>query len=254
MSIQAYLILSSAQSGRRGLCIDVCKNAFENTNVKVFLADNEAPCNDDQILNNLPNVEVVKYSSSNDAFEKLVSLDQSSTDVIVYVANSAQNLADEIENFKSVVDTGKIKLVRVWSIIDCKLIEMFAKKVDVFVEALSHFADCVLLSQRSGVANAVVNELTSRFNKQCKPHIIVYMNKNNSVANVFELTIDEARRISMIFDEYDPIDDLDLDENNLPEEPFSLERKPDPYLEKYQNGQRKNPIPNISEFVNLAHK
>ena len=254
MSVGAYLILSSAQSGRRGLCVDVCKNAFSESNVKVFLSENENTSTDDEILGGFANVEVVKYASADDAFEKLVSLDETSTDVVLYIANSTQNLADEIENFKSVVDTGKINLVRVWSIIDCKMYEMFGKKVASFVEALSHFADCVMLSQRSGVANATVNEIVSHFNKQYKPHIIVYMDKFNRVANTFELTIDEARRISMLFDEYDPVDDLDLDEDNLPEEPFSLERKPDPYLEKYQNGQRKNPIPDVSEFVKLAHQ
>ena len=58
----------------------------------------------------------------------------------------------------------------------------------------------------------------------------------------------------MLFDEYDLEDELDLDEENLPEEPFSLERKPDPYLEKLQSGVRKNTIPNVSEFAKQAHQ
>ena len=57
----------------------------------------------------------------------------------------------------------------------------------------------------------------------------------------------------MLFDDYDLIDDLEFDEENLPEEPFSLERKPDPYLEKLQNGNRKNPIPDVSEYAKKAH-
>ena len=58
----------------------------------------------------------------------------------------------------------------------------------------------------------------------------------------------------MLFDEYDPVDELDLDEDNLPDEPFSLERKPDPYLERLQNGLRKNPVRDVSEFALAAHK
>ncbi|MBO5255767.1 MAG: hypothetical protein J6B07_08105 [Opitutales bacterium] len=254
MSIASYLILSTANAGRRGLCVDVCKNAFENLKVKVFLSTSELPCDDDEKLDALENVEIIKYLSLNDAFEKLVSLDESSTDIILFVASSRQSIADEVENFKSVVDTGKIRLARIWGIIDCKMYEMFAKKVEGFVEAVSHFSDCVLLSQRSGVPNSVVNELIANFNKQCKPHLIVLMDKHNSVQNTFEITIEETRRISMLFDEYDPADELDLDEENLPEEPFSLERKPDPYLEKLQDGHRKKTIPNVFEFARLAHQ
>jgi hypothetical protein len=58
MSIGAYLILSSAQSGRRGLCVDVCKNAFSESNVKVFLSENENTSTDDEILGGFANVEV----------------------------------------------------------------------------------------------------------------------------------------------------------------------------------------------------
>ena len=53
----------------------------------------------------------------------------------------------------------------------------------------------------------------------------------------------------MLFEDFDPVDDLDIDEDNLPEEPFSLERKPDPYLEKLQNGLRKKPIPDLSKIA-----
>ena len=250
MAIPAYLILSTAFSGRRGLCVDVCKNALVNSSVAVFLSSNESSCADDDALSSLSNVKVVKYSSADDCLEKLSMCD---CEVVIYIADSSKNLADEVETFKTFVDSGVIRLARIWSIVDCKMNEKFTKDCSGYIEALSHFADCLLLSQRSGVSNASVNELISRFKKQCKPHLLVYMDKRNSVENPIELVVEETRRISMLFDEYDLEDELDIDEDNLPEEPFSLERKPDPYLEKLQNGHRKNPIADVSKFAIQTH-
>ncbi len=228
----------------------MCKNAFSDCRVKVFVSSSEACCHDGAVLESLENVEVVKYGDAEDVLSNLSAPD---CDVVIYIANSSQNIADEVEAFKTIVDAGVVRLARVWSIVDCKMNEMFAKQCAGYIDALSHFADCLLLSQRSGVSNASVNELVARFKKQCKPHLLVYMDKRNAVTNPIELAIEETRRISMLFDEYDPADELDLDEENLPEEPFSLERKPDPYLEKLQNGHRKNPVADVSEYAKKAH-
>ena len=252
MSIPAYLVLGTSLSGRRGICADVCKNAFPECKVSVFISGNEQPCADDAQLASLENVSVVKYS--NNVSEKITELANSQTDVVIFVADAFENLADEIERFKQVSELGVIHLARIWAVVDCKMLEMFPKKVEGYVNALSHFADCMLFSQRSGVPNSVVSEITTRLQKECKPHLLVLVDKRNTVKNPIELTIEETRRISMLFDEYDLEDELDLDEDNLPEEPFSLERKPDPYLEKLQSGVRKNPIPNVCEFAKQAHQ
>ncbi len=249
MAIPTYLILATPYSGRRGLCIDMCKNAFADCKVQVFVSANEPCCYDNSTLSTLENVELVRFKNSEESLEKI----SEDCDVVIYVADSSRNIADEVEDFKMLVDSGKIRLARVWSIVDCKMNEMFGKQCSGYIDALSHFADCLLLSQRSGVSNASVNELLARFKKQCKPHLLVYMDKRNSVQNSLELSIEETRRISMLFDEYDPADELDIDEDNLPEEPFSLERKPDPYLEKLQNGHRKNPVADVFEFAKKAH-
>ena len=47
---------------------------------------------------------------------------------------------------------------------------------------------------------------------------------------------------------------LDLDEENLPEEPFSLERKPDPYMLRLNNGMRAKPLPDVSEYAAKARE
>ena len=119
---------------------------------------------------------------------------------------------------------------------------------------LALFADCVLLSRRSGVSNKSVEELKLRWEKIRHPHLVEYVDKNFKTENPIELMIDEARRISMIFDVFDAVDELDIDAENLPEEPFSLERKPDPYLARLPNGLRQKPIPNVCEYAAAARE
>lgn len=254
MSVPAYLILSTPYAGRRGLCVDVCKNALADMKVRVLVAAQEPPSANEAALGELANVSVSRYASAEDALGQLGALAEGGFDAALFLANSANNLADEVENFKRAVDGGAVRLARVWSIIDCKLNLEFAKRAAPYFEALSHFADCVMFSQRGGVPNASVLELQDRFARQCKPHLMVLMDKFCRVANPMELVVEQARRISMLFDEFDPADELELDGDNLPDEPFSLERKPDPYLERLPAGVRKNPLPNLAAQAMQIHK
>ena len=107
----------------------------------------------------------------------------------------------------------------------------------------------MLLSRRSGVPNRDIADIKSRYEKLCYPMRFELVDKKCEVANPVELLIEEARRISMLFDDIDPIDELDIDENNIPDEPFSLERKPDPYMERLANGARVKQIPDIRGYV-----
>ena len=58
----------------------------------------------------------------------------------------------------------------------------------------------------------------------------------------------------MLFDDIDPIDELDIDGDNIPDEPFDLQRKPDPYLQRAANGMRLKPVPDVSEIVRETRK
>jgi hypothetical protein len=54
--------------------------------------------------------------------------------------------------------------------------------------------------------------------------------------------------MSIYFDDYDPIDELELDEDTLPDEPFSIERKIDPYLELNDRGHLVLQVPTADEL------
>lgn len=254
MAIPAYLILSTPRAGRRALCLDACKNAFEGANVCAFIAEGEPPAPEDEELAKLGGVSVARYSGGEDALEKICALDEANVGIVLFLADSAGNLADEVESFKRIADAGKIRLARVWSIVDCKLNMVCAKKAEPYFDALSHFADCLLFSRRGGVPKNFTQALKDKYARDCRPHLMIDMDKFGRVENAMEIAEEQARRISMLFDEFDPADELDIDGDNLPDEPFSLERKPDPYLERTIGGARKNPVPELFADAMKIHE
>lgn len=249
MSIPAYFILGTSGSGRRGVAYDVIENALGDDDFCcVFVSEREAASDFDAKIDAAKCGGIVRYSDFSDAAEKVAMLDEKITSVI-FIADSSQNIADSVEDFKAIVGGGKIRLARIWSVIDCAMLVKFPNECRVYADAISHFADCLLLSRRSGLENRDVNDIKLRYEKMCRPHLIEYVNKNYRVNNPIELMIEEARRITMVFDEFDAVDEIELDEENLPEEPFSLERKPDPYLARLISGMRENPIPDVSKYA-----
>ena len=253
--IPAYFILGTPASGRRGIAFDAIEKGTLDTDFTlVFVSKNEDVSDFDSKIESAQNAGIEKYSDISDALEKIASLDSDQITRIFFLADSTKNLADEVEAFKSLVDARVIQLVRVWSVVDCTMATAFPKETQKYVDALSHFADVLMLSRRSGISNKAIADITARYEKMRHPHIITLVDKNFRTKNPIELMIDEARRITMIFDDFDPIDELDIDEDNLPEEPFSLERKPDPYLARLQSGIRQNPIENPVEYVKKSQE
>jgi len=255
MSIPLYLVLGSQSSGRRGVCLDVINRALNETDFcTVFVSENEKPSESDRQIASSSQGGFVRYKSAEDAFEKLQALDENKISHIFYLTDSTKNLADEIESVKNFFDSPNLRLAAIWGVIDCNMLSQFPEETQPYADALSHFADSLLLSRRENLNGRTVADIIARYEKQCKPHNYFYVNPKLKVDKPIELMIEEARRISMLFDDFDPIDELDIDEDDLPEEPFSLERKPDPYMERLPNGARMRPIPDVSEYAKQVRK
>lgn len=250
MQIPAYLVIGTPTSGRRGVVWDaVERGSMEGEFSAVFVSSGETPSDFDAAIAGADNAGIIKYSDAADAAEKLGALDPRKISRVFYLADSSKSLADEIESFKGLACGGKIRLARIWSVVDCSMAEKFPKQTAKYVDMLSHFADCVLLSRRFGASGRSVEELRAQWEKMRRPHVVEYVDKNFRTKNPIELLIDEARRISMFFDEFDPVDELELDAENLPDEPFSLERKPDPYLARLPGGMRADPVENPAQYA-----
>jgi hypothetical protein len=60
-----------------------------------------------------------------------------------------------------------------------------------------------------------------------------------------ELVAGEPRRASLALDDLDAVDEMEFDEDNLPDEPFDLVRKADPYFARDASGRREILVPDI---------
>lgn len=248
--IDTYLIIGTPASGRRGVILDIIEKALsEDEFCGVFIAESESISESDKKIAGAQNAGIIRYSDTQDAAEKIASLDKNKFNKIFLLANSANNIADEIESFKEILDEGHIRLVRIWGVLDCGLLMKYPEQTRPFADAMAHFSDCFLLSRREALENKDIAEIKAPYEKQCYPLMFEFVDKNFKVKHPIELLIDQTRRISTLFDDFDPLDDLDLDEDNLPEEPFDLTRKPDPYIERLQNGLRAKPVPNVSKIA-----
>jgi len=246
--IDTVILLGSPNSGRRGVIANCLEMAVsDESHVAILISESECESESEKNISKFPYAKILKYKDSQDAKEQILALEN--IDMLFYVADSNQNVIDELEFLKNLNESNVIHLVRIWSFIDCKLFLEHGDKVASYYDALSHFCDCMLLSNRSDLKNAQVEEIIKRYTKMCHPHLIAYVKKDFKCDNPALLLIDEARRISMAFDAYDPIDELDLDEENLPEEPFDLSKKDDPYFVRLENGMRAKTVPLINTFL-----
>lgn len=243
--MDAYLILGTRNSKRRAILCDLISRGLgAESRAAVFISENENPSEFDAPLSSLALVS--RYGENRIECARAVS---GKSDAAFFVADASKNIADEIEAFKEICDAGIFKLIRIIGVFDCSLYGAAFDECAPFFDAMSHFCDAVLLSNRGGVSGKVVNEIKKRYKDECRPHTFQLAMKNGEVENPCMILIDETRRISMAFDEYDPLDELELDEDTLPDEPFTVEKKADVYLEKLDNGLRRKPILNGDELI-----
>ncbi len=87
------------------------------------------------------------------------------------------------------------------------------------------------------------------YEKDCHPALFE-KTKKGRITNPDLVMMPVARRLSQVFDEdRDPLDEMEFDEDNLPDEPFDLQNKADPYFERDDRGGRCIRIPVIADFL-----
>ena len=59
----------------------------------------------------------------------------------------------------------------------------------------------------------------------------------------------EPLRLSHIFDDIDAVDEMEFDEDNLPDEPFDLVRQVDKYFARDELGRRNILVPEIGDLL-----
>jgi len=249
---QVYLVLGLPGSGRLELIGNLIEDGLpDSPSVSVYLAPGDAiPTNDEDgsPLAKLAKVTVVPFSFAKDHFVIPPENEPASQpDTVFFVATGRTSVIDQLEAFPPWLKARGWELARVLLVVDSTLAAAQPKVVEWY-EVCVHFADCVLMNRRNTLNQTWVQQFQKKFFAERYPCQFVPV-KQGRVDNAMVVLFPEARRMTLIFDDIDPVDQLDLDEDNLPEEPFNLENKPDPYFERLPSGHRCKVVPDVTKFL-----
>jgi hypothetical protein len=241
-----YLILGASTSGRREILRELIKDLDSGTQPIVMLADSEAQEGFDA---DLPNV--VRWTAVDGIITS--SLPEDATHVF-FVANGRSNPVEEVESFKSWLETQGAKVARIFTIVNCQLGEKHPPLL-AWYEACVHFSDVVLLNRREGVENKWVSEFLTHFKKKFYPCLFETV-KDGSVKNPALVLEPEARRMSHVFDEeqdwvFTNAEGEQIDEQEEVDDEEEIEAAPeeDPYFVRDAAGRRQKKIPDIGKFL-----
>lgn len=246
---ELYFILGLRGSGRHAIVADLIEGGIDDQeSVLLITAQSEITALPKIKHPNLTTLTWAWEPSSAPAMEtgRIVTPELPETNHVFLIGDGSLNPVDQVEAFLHWTQARRWPVTRILTVMHCQLAEQHSA-VAAWYDACIHFSDCVLLNRRDGVANAWVGDLQKRFEKACSPCLFELV-KKDKVRNPAMILDPEPRRLSLVFDDLDAIDTLDLDEENLPEEPFDLTLATDPYLERLSGGRRAKPIPDLADI------
>jgi hypothetical protein len=174
---------------------------------------------------------------------------ETAPETVFIVTDGRNNPVDQMEILAALIRRLGWQVARVFTVVHCALLESNPTLAEWF-KACIHFSDVALLNRRENVPNAWMKKFTDEYKEACNPCTFEIVKKGR-VENPARILLPEPRRLSMIFDDTDPLDDMEFDEDNLPDEPFDLTAKPDPYFERNLSGARLIQLPDIGRFTLL---
>lgn len=240
-----YLILGAARSGRRECVRDLIEGGFEkSTPVYVAYSNAEDDTGADEQLTAREATVVHRYPE----LEEITIAEDIETAFIV--TDGRSDPVDQIEFFHHWLrNNPQHELARIITVVNCTLLSEHPK-LEAWYEACIHFSDVVLLGKREGVDNRWISQFEEPYKKACYPCLFELL-KKGGIGNPALVLDPLPRRLSLAFDtDLDAIDFLEIDEDDLPEEPITLERPLDPYFARRSpDGPREKRLPDINEFL-----
>lgn len=243
-----YIFLGTPNCGRRAVLADLIRDGLDGETT-VYIAEPERNAEAEKPLADVPATEIRSWK-----FDDANAIDlgeaHAAGDNAVFLTDGEDDPIDQIEALAALAKRLGWHVARVVTIVDCKFAAAVPASADWFAACI-HFSDTVLLTNRND--NAWVKNFIDGYKKNCFPCLFELVKKNR-VDNPARVLDSTPRRMTMIFDEQDPIYDIEFDEENLPEEPFDLVAPTDPYLETTDAGDRKIVIPRTGELLDAFDK
>ncbi|MEM8550349.1 MAG: hypothetical protein AAGF10_06115 [Verrucomicrobiota bacterium] len=243
MTSGVYLILGTPGAGRRKIVFDLIEGGLPtDAEVDVYLPAAEGEHALDEQLSALPQAELFTWSGSPG---EAPSPGQAS--ICFFLFDGQGDFREQLIAFKAWQSRYHLPVQRIISVIDCTLAEAHPE-LEPWFEAVIHFSDAVLLNRREHVSNKWIRQFEFGYHKRHFPCMFAFV-KKSKVDNPALLLHPEPRRVSHFFDESDPIEDLELDEDNLPEEPIDIIAKTDPYLVRLPSGAFEVKLPQPADYL-----
>ncbi|MFZ9201809.1 MAG: hypothetical protein ACO23N_05215 [Opitutales bacterium] len=169
----------------------------------------------------------------------------------ILVSDGRRSQVDQLEALIAATPVAGWRITRIICTVDLPLLHQQAALTDWYMACL-HFSDAAVLVGRAAVPNAWLSSFLERIRTESMPCLVVQLPKTGGLPNPAELIEGEPRRMSLVLDDLDAVDEMEFDEDNLPEEPFDLVRKTDPYFERDMHGRRVLGLPDITQVLREA--
>jgi hypothetical protein len=140
------------------------------------------------------------------------------------------------------------RVQRIVTVVDCPLTQRH-EAVEKWYEPCIHFSDTVVINRRWEVPGQWVTRFLAPYEKAFYPCLFFNLLKDGSIANPAQAIHGEPLRLSHIFDDIDAVDEMEFDEDNLPDEPFDLVRQPDKYFARDELGRRNILVTEIGDIL-----
>lgn len=169
-------------------------------------------------------------------------------DAAILVTDGKSSPVDQMEAIHRALASSRWQCQRILTLVDCPL-ALRHHELTEWYQACIHFSDVVILNRRWEVPGQWMSKFLEPYEADFYPCLFVNLLKNGTLNNPAAVIEGEPLRLSHIFDEIDAVDEMEFDEDNLPDEPFDLVRQPDKYFARDELGRRKISIPDISEIL-----
>lgn len=244
-----YIFLGIPKSGRREIIYNLIEESLlEGEKALVYVSENERDSAFDEQLSARPDSESISWKMEAGAIQAEAEKKEPGKESLhFFLTEGALSPMDQIEALADWAKTRSIEVARIYTVVHCQVAEK-EKKLEAWYEQCIHFSDYVFLNRREDVSNKWVKAFEDGYKKAHYPCLFSLV-KKGKLKNASEILHPEARRLSHIFDDIDAVDEIEFDEDNLPEEVIDLTRPADPYLEKHTSGHRVKKTPDISDIL-----
>lgn len=170
-------------------------------------------------------------------------------DVAILVTDGRRSAVDQMEALhRTLFGSAQWRVQRILTVLDCPLAHRHEAVAEWYGAAV-HFADAVVLTRRWEVPGQWLGKYLATFTDAFYPCLFVNLLKNGTLPNPAAAVEGEPLRMSHIFDDIDAVDEMEFDEDNLPDEPFDLVRQPDKYFARDELGRRILNVPEMGEIL-----